>query len=396
MGLRRQCRERASGRDCATKSARRRSLRAGRLVADDMQQLGIHSLVLLVLAGLALSSAMELSEGDRQSLPAASSNAGGECVAAAPDSGEGPTCSAEGMVVGWSRVIGREYQPEVVAIAELGERREWLGASSLEPTGAWSIEDIAIQAQGKLCLRLQGQGVVPMERILAWPNSGESCQCVFELALGERFRVFVKDTGLDPVPAAEIVVDWMQGVESCTSGVLATLEGSAWIDNAPRGDVWVSASAPGFTRVRAGPFLVPTDTEKTICIYLGRARVLQGSCTHAGEPVQDFTLQYWTGRPWNVQRLDFVGRVDGSFEVLAAPEGDAFLIGTSPLHPQSAVLALAAGESVAAALELPAPARALGRVVDRATGAPIAQASVQVFTCLGSQPLAPWMIFLGS
>jgi hypothetical protein len=92
------------------------------------------------------------------------------------------------------------------------------------------------------------------------------------------------------------------------------------------------------------------------------------------------------------RRATFTDKEDGEFRLEGLRGGDWMLFCSTAEHPggQPQAAAVKASSETEVVIDLPAPIRGVGRVVDGSTGTPLQEAKVQVYSSGGMEKAFPW------
>ncbi len=302
-----------------------------------------------------------------------------------------PTFDAHGGVAFAPSQSPSEPRATVRAFTSGASRTE-LASVGVSESGAWSLQGLPVLESGACVFRLEGRGIATHEELAVGVTPGADLAVDFDALPACTFPVSVEEYDHSPVEDARVAVRWMAGTRWVTTEHTTGADGAALVDSVPAGDVWIDISADGLASAGFGPFHAPADVRAGLTLYVGRAGRIVGTCQQEGQPVTTFTLRYWQDQPWNVRELEIAGRPDGSFEIDDAPLGNVQIVASSPACPSSEVhsVLVAPDAPARAAIHLEPVGRAMGRVIDAATGEPIPTATVQLWQLSGSDRIGRW------
>ena len=162
------------------------------------------------------------------------------------------------------------------------------------------------------------------------------------------------------------------------------------------GLVWIEASAPGYATRTAGPVLAegardPALQRPATRVQLNPSASLLGSCTHDGKALTSFGVAWWTTSEPTPTVVRFEDTRDGAFELTDIPEGELWVTAfTDRLpSPRAELVEVSTRGLAILEIELPRAADGLGFVIDRASGEPLAGASVRPWATAGEHWIAP-------
>jgi hypothetical protein len=258
--------------------------------------------------------------------------------------------------------------------------------------GAWGPLLVPLRGVSRVRVRLEGSPIIPMERELAAPVPGSRERIDWAAKKGCNLWFGVQDSSESPLPTARAEVSWNDPEQPSGTGRVefgAMPDGRINTWSFPAGVVSYRISAPGFASFES---LIEVPAEVGPLITLQKGGRITGHCTQAGAPVRDFEIDYRREGPNKDDRTKvFLNRRDGRFEIDNLAAGNWLVSAASPRSPGSipAVVSVAADRDSTVELELPAPLRGVGRVVDAASGEPLSSATVQVFSG-GLERSQPW------
>jgi len=264
------------------------------------------------------------------------------------------------------------------------------------PDGEWGPLRVPLAAAESFELRLEGIPIATQVRQFPPPAAGEHVH--FDLVArkeGCELWFFVHEEGVD-TPAledAEVVVWWQQASADSGPNFLRgwpRVDGMTYVGTFPPGRLFYEARAPGFAPFR-GQLTAPADY--ALDLGLKRGGLVAGRVLLDERPARDFQVIFWPEGPAReLFSRTFLGRADGSFEIDGVAPGDwRFQAASLEAPPTHSVPALVrSGERFDLTIEMLAPMRGAGRVVDRETGQPLADAEVEVLGSGGAEAGLPW------
>jgi hypothetical protein len=264
-------------------------------------------------------------------------------------------------------------------------------AAAVDASGAFGPLAIAVTDEVTLRVRLEG-GNAAVEERLVQARPGQHLVVDFRPELGTDvwFQIVDdRDDGL--LPGGEVEVRW--DADGLFTGTFAAsdADGYALVTGCAATTINIEARAPGYGTVRLGPWALPEAAEFTNVVRLRPARSLSGQVVHAGAPVEDFELTWWPAdNHLDAHVRRFRGAPDGTFELADAPLMDVVLVASAVGRAPGPPVVHAAASEERVLLSLADGVRGRGRVVDGATGEPVANAIVQPFLTELSSPVAPF------
>ncbi|MCK6445781.1 MAG: carboxypeptidase-like regulatory domain-containing protein [Planctomycetes bacterium] len=236
----------------------------------------------------------------------------------------------------------------------------------------------------EVLVRLEGDGLAPIERTIGRPISGSTYHVDFEVEPAVVVPVFVRGPDGTPVSGAVIQARWYRDTRFVEIERSTGTDGIAYVPVLSGSATYYSArTAAGFAPP-LGPITFMTAPSEPVLIELARAGRISGRCVRDGQPLRDFEVAYWTNRPADRQLLRVVDAVDGKFVVEDAPIGEVMLCAHSSDWPVGETKAVTLVENGEATVELSVGDACEGRgiVVDAASGEPLTNASVRAITSL--------------
>lgn len=240
--------------------------------------------------------------------------------------------------------------------------------------------------------RLEGSPIMPIEERFERPPAGSHRLVDFQAQKGVEFWLFVQDEAGEPIPHAKATCwtgDPDEGRGRQPVHAVGRADGylNAW--SFPPGPVYFRVSAKGYSTENGNGLTEDGAYEVT----LKRCGRIVGRCTHDGRAVTDFEVLYWAaGVQRNHRSRSFFGRADGSFEIDDLSHGTWSIGAASAIHPSSAptTCVIEEGKTITVELILPDAIPGVGRIVDAATGEPLAGALVQPYSSGGVERTFPW------
>lgn len=200
-------------------------------------------------------------------------------------------------------------------------------------------------------------------------------------------RFLVVDDDDQPIQGARVGAVFGAGGKWTRKSGFSGPDGIAHVEGCPVGSAYLSAQAFGYVMVQFPGVLSGDPTREPIKFELKRGGRIKGRVTHAGKPLEKFDVQYWQEGPGAFKTRSFSDREQGDFELDTAPLGEVWIFAAS--HPlgqcEPVLLQVNDTEAVEVALEIGAPMRAKGRVLDSLTRLPLEGANVQLWAKWGSQ-----------
>ena len=266
---------------------------------------------------------------------------------------------------------------------------EWiLLASPPIQSGSWGPQDLPWIRDANYGFKLVGDGLLESFEDIGPTQAESRVQVDFLAEPGVALVVILLDTNDEPIEGATVGVAWSIVGEVNAAGVTAETDstGTAHVKGVRPGTVMVNPKCEGFVSVKYGPIEIPLVDEDSVTINLKAAGVITGTCTLHAEPQEDFTVIYWQGHPHGFQSERVHGSTDGSFTINNTPLGEVKIYAISDAYPQGKTqrVQVSANETNAVQLELSRPVAGYGKVIELATGEPIAGASIQLWTSTGS------------
>ncbi len=294
----------------------------------------------------------------------------------------GSTFSAGGRV---TLTAGTSVPPEDVWVECAGARGfqvTHLAKVPLEGDLSWGMPAVPWIECDRLVFRLHGGLISNREVFLPRPDPGGHVELDFDgVGLGGLFRAQVRNPEGDAIAGAIAYTSvQLPGGEWHGRGARTDSTGLAEIPGSGPGEVWLQVEAAGFVPATDGPFeVLPGNEYGAVEVTLLPAASVSGRCTFQGQPVERFDVLHWTEAPQRHVVASFDGREDGRFELDEVAAGPLFLRAHAPdlAASESIFVEVVPGSPVEVELALRQPGIGRGRVVDAATGEPIAGASLQ-------------------
>lgn len=262
---------------------------------------------------------------------------------------------------------------------------EWRASPDL----SWGPVDVPVSSAEEQHFSVRGGGLFPTTVAIPTPAAGESVRVDIRTREGFDLDVRVRDDSGNPVEDA-LVSFYIQREEGDVELTGRTgSDGKAVLEGCIPTSGWLSARARGHAEPPVRSELVDRQSGE-LEIVLQRAGMLRGRATHAGKPLEDFTVLYWQGDPHAFRSKEVTGSTEGEFTVEDAPLGMTMVLAHTDLLPQSPAQPVeipADGEGFVE-IEVPAGLRGRGSVVAAHTGDPVPDAEVQLWSSYGSKLIA--------
>jgi hypothetical protein len=260
-------------------------------------------------------------------------------------------------------------------------------------SGPWGPVVVPREGMERIRVRLEGSPVLPLVDDFPTPPPGSYRRVDLVAELGVDVQIAVQDEGGRPIPTATARAWW--GLIEAPSGAnrvegAAGTDGRILLSSVRAGTVTYVVSAPGYSFFQsevAAPASFP--------VTLVKGGGIRGRCLHGGAPVRDFQVLYREGGVVPIHTTkDFFDREDGRFEIDSLLPGEWWVLAASPTLPacQPVLVQVRAEEMAEVVLELPAPIRGGGQVIDHVTGEPIPLARVQVLAARVNGPSPRWRL----
>lgn len=292
----------------------------------------------------------------------------------------------------WSH-LGYEGERRIVVRARLGDDLETLVSSRPTLDGEWGPLSVPLIQGAEFSLELAGSPIVPLIETFLAPAAGGHVTLDLFPELGHSLAFFIQDEEGNPLGDAQVASYWHAGEYERVLRRRAESDGHAFNWSLPSEvEVRTFVTAPGFAGQWCYPILLPENPPATHRIILTKGAVLQGRCTHAGQPVPDFEVVVWvSGRSTETQvARSFKGREDGRFEMDGVPEGRLQVTAGTASLPFCRPALVELPSTQAIEIELFSPTLGTGQVVDLETSGPLEGARVQVLTVTAENVIRPW------
>jgi protocatechuate 3,4-dioxygenase beta subunit len=266
---------------------------------------------------------------------------------------------------------------------------ESFGMVRVHQDGSWGPVEIPNRKEGEYKFRLRGGGVVLQEELRPLPREVDNLRVDFVAEIGVSQDVQLEDDQGDPVVGARVEICWQEEDRWLRSIGWSDEDGLASIDGCRETTIWVLAMKKGYVDTRSKGTGIPRPVED-LTLIMERAGGLAGRVTHDGEPVTGFQVMTWVSNPRTTERYPFFDRLDGRFEMESVPIGHLKVMVASHDLPESEVqtVEIEAGSVAEIEVELSSGVCGYGSVVDAASGDPIPDARVQLWSCFSSWVLA--------
>ncbi len=288
----------------------------------------------------------------------------------------------------------------VQCLRNLAGDKRIIGQVSVEPGGTWGPVKLPLATDGNLEFRLLGGGVfsAPIEH--DYPAPKERLTVDFDAEVGISQIVKIIDEEGQPVHPARVRIAWHENDAWSFNEAWTDERGLAEVPGCKAPSVMVEATAPGYRTTRRMDMGIPQPGEPEV--VMPRAASVLGRVSFEGEPVENFTVDYWDMHFSGFQSLSVRDALDGEFMIDDAPLEQVTLMASSPLHAESERVTVQTGaESDQADSTSPVELKLLpgvqgsGQVVDSVTGEPIQAAIVRILAVsegvsfgVRSEPLA--------
>lgn len=273
---------------------------------------------------------------------------------------------------------------EVVAEALRSGLRSELARTAVEQAGTWSIRGLAAGDVDEVVLRVEGDGLAPLERSIGRPLPGMTYSVDFDQEAGVQVLLLARrDSG-------EVLADMSVYARWYCDGRFVEIERRTDVDGVARLTIarelatYFGVRANGYYAQSIGPLTFSQSPTEPVALELATAGRIRGRCMRRGAPLSDFEVIYWQGSPSARQVLRVNDSADGVFVIEDAPLGEVFLCGHSSAWPASSPKSVVVSAELEATIDLEVgeACTGFGQVVDAASGLPLSSASVQSVTTL--------------
>lgn len=257
--------------------------------------------------------------------------------------------------------------------------------------GSFALSDVPHSTDGRFWIRVDAIGCAPRDVAIEPPAPGEVARVDLEWSAGHAVAFRVEDAEGAPRAGALVVAAWREVGETRWTRAAASTdgEGRAAFTALPAARHHVRVTGEGLASSAHGPYDVPAAGD-SFMLVVHSAGQLVGRCVRDGAPVEDFEVTFWGEDPTGRFRERFEEAADGRFVLTAVPRGVLHLFASDADGVRSEEVTCAVGDTPGepgepgqpgdeVELELGAGLPARGRVVDAATGSPVAGADVQVY-----------------
>jgi hypothetical protein len=262
--------------------------------------------------------------------------------------------------------------------------------------GPWGPVRLPLVAAERYRVRLEGAPIVPVEVFIPPPSPGARLEHDLVAELGMDLWVRVTDEQDRVIPTAEVRVQWQDPHNVDHWNFARASQGASGqigVRSIPRGSFKCAAFAPGHESRFLGPLETSPYETAYLPITLRKAGLLSGQCLHNGKPVEDFEVFVWQPAvDDSTNATAFVDRQDGKFELDNVPLGEFWVTASSPETPscEPVVVSSSPERPAEVTLHLLDGVKGHGRVFDLATGAPLAEAAIQMFVKGDAVPVSRW------
>jgi hypothetical protein len=277
---------------------------------------------------------------------------------------------------------------------DLAQLRYHVGYSSAEDDSdfVWAGSSLAVRADGTLGpdtwaraerttleAHLVGGEVITSVARVANPPPGGRAFLELEAKRGHPFQVLVQSPEETPIQGAAVEGYYSSGEEWRQALPCPSDETGRATVFAPQGQLVLKIGKPGFTNldIQDDRLIVP-QAQAPFRVVLRPAGTVQGFVRRGTEPVRSFGIVAWNEAKTYRPVLAFEDE-EGVFRLEDVPKGETIhLYAYSETLPESETTTFVlADEALELELELPAPRKARGRVIDTLTGEPVAAAVIQ-------------------
>ena len=302
-----------------------------------------------------------------------------------------PTFEINGLVR-WGLDSPLPPDLRVGAFRRAGGTSAPLEQAAVARDGSWGPMRLPLDATWEYSFELTGDGVVTERQKIIRPTPGERVWLEFEAKRAVRLTVTVLDSDSRPIPGAGVSAWWSAEAGSAMFSRKTDSEGVAVLSGCAPTTVFLEASAPGYVQTADLSFDLSEGRDQATTVTLTPAGRIVGTCLRRGHPVPDFEITYWAGHPTGRSTLSFSQRADGSFEIPSAPLGQVSVFASSRECPRSEVqvVEVAPDEDAEVVIDLPEAITGKGQVVDIATGEPVRDARVQLYTNYQAHYMDSW------
>ena len=307
-----------------------------------------------------------------------------------PWSGHAP-CSFQLRIAETFSVRGEVFSPPAITSMERtlcvrssirdGADLRTLMRTQVRSDGSWGPIELPAQANSSYLFELEGfdltHEVVSLQS--AQPGTMSNIDFHPQVALHTSVRV-IDQVG---IAITEAIVEATWNAQDAWHTVSASTNGSgiAELGGLENGPTSFTAKAHGFAQSSIDVEL-PTSQQSPIELRLGPAGSIQGTCQYHGQPVPSFSIHWWQGQDFRGDNQTFSPAPDGHYLIADAPEGEVWIIASSPLHAQSPAVRVAVkpGELTTANVELQDELVGHGTAIDGVSSKPIAGAVAQLYS----------------
>jgi hypothetical protein len=296
---------------------------------------------------------------------------------------------------------GRVLEPPATGVTDLmvslrGPQGKWdepLAQTAVLSGGTFEFDPVPWVGAGEYMARLEGPGLCTREEPVSVDHPGTTAEVDFTFRTGIAATFEVVDSSGEPVPRARVMPYWWNVDRWVFAGRGRTdAAGKIRFNHLLAGSFGARTSAPGFVDRPHGPWDVAEDAPSPFVLTLQEAGRLTGKVTYKGEPVESFEIRVWTGRAIKISKA-FRNRSDGSFAMDRIPRGEVRVLAETDERPPCPSQLIQVPETGVVHVELDLDDGRLinGRVLDVASGLPVADAEIQCWsTAAKGRGLAPW------
>lgn len=297
------------------------------------------------------------------------------------------------MVTGHVRVSpGLDVdEMRVTMICESEGARRNLARAGVQGNGTFGPSELPVVDSDRLVFRLEGGGVIPIEKVVEPVPPGTHLSITFEPTAGASWLLEVQDDAGEDIAGATIIASWRSGDAWLWAEGRSDIDGQVLIDAIQPGDVWIRARAKNHLLYSSEKLSITDPIAQPLLIRLKRAGLVHGRVLHEGEPVPTFRLVYFDSVAKEPSFASVSDNPYGTFELTDAPLGLTSIIATAPeLAPSDAiVIEVESGSPASIEFHLLKGGSGQGRVFNALTGQPVSDASIETMISQDGWDIAP-------